>query len=93
MNVPGIDPENIDVNVDRNRLTVSGSYEDKQESEDRDYTYRERRFGQFSRSVRLPQQVDVKNTEAQYDNGVLRITMPSEDTADRAGHTIEVKTL
>jgi len=92
MNLPGIDPENIDVSVDRNRLTVSGSYEDKQESEDRDYAYRERRFGQFSRSVRLPQEVDAENTEAEYDDGVLKVTMPKEDTADRAGHSIDVKT-
>lgn len=92
MNVPGIEPENIDVNVDRNRLTVSGSYEDKEESEERDYAYRERRFGQFSRSVRLPQKVDVENTEASYENGVLRITMPSEDVAETAGHSIEVQT-
>jgi len=92
MNVPGIDSENIDVSVDRNQLTISGSYEDKSEHDDREYSYRERRFGQFSRSVRLPQEVDAENTEAEYDDGVLKVTMPKEDTADRAGHSIDVKT-
>jgi HSP20 family protein len=92
MNVPGIDSENIDVSVDGNQLTISGSYEDKSEHEDREYSYRERRIGQFSRSVRLSQQVDVENTEAEYDDGVLKVTMPKQDTADRAGHSIEVKT-
>ena len=92
MNVPGIDPENIDVSVDRNQLTISGSYEDESENEDKDYSYRERRYGQFSRSIRLPHEVDAEATEAEYDNGVLKVSMPSEDTADRAGHSIEVKT-
>jgi HSP20 family protein len=92
MNVPGIDPDDIDVSVNRDQMTVSGSYEDKQKNEDRDYAYRERRFGQFSRSVRLPQEVDVESTEAEYDDGVLRITMPNRDEAEPAGNKIEVKT-
>lgn len=92
MNVPGIDPSDINVSVDRNRLTISGEYEDTSENEDRDYTYRERRYGQFSRSVRLPQKVDEQNTEAEYDSGVLTVRMPNQDTAETAGHEVEVKT-
>lgn len=92
MNIPGIDPENISVSVDRNQLTVSGSYEDTAENKDRNYTYRERRFGKFSRSVRLPQEVDADSTEASYHEGVLKITMPNQDTDKQTGKQITVTT-
>jgi HSP20 family protein len=92
MNVPGIDPDDIDVSVDRNRLTVSGSYTDENENENRDYSYRERRFGQFSRSVRLPNEVEAESTEAEYTDGVLKITMPNTEDTERAGHSVDVKT-
>lgn len=92
MNVPGIDPENISVSVDGNRLTISGEYKDTSENEERDYAYRERRYGQFSRSVRLPRQVDEGGAEAVYDSGVLTVRMPNQQVAESAGHEVEIKT-
>lgn len=90
MNVPGIDPENIDVSIDQNRLTISGSYEDKSEDEDKNYTYRERRYGQFSRTIRLPQSVDENEASASYNNGVLKVTLPNREEAEVTGTKIDV---
>ncbi len=90
MNVPGINPEDIDVSVNQNRLTISGSYEDKSEDEDKDYSYRERRYGQFSRTIRLPQSVNEDEATANYDNGVLKVTLPNREEAEVTGTKIDV---
>ncbi|MBN1665983.1 MAG: Hsp20/alpha crystallin family protein [Anaerolineales bacterium] len=74
--VPGIDPKEIDVNVLGDTLTVSGSRMPDDLPEDVRYHRRERGYGKFSRSMRLPYTVDVKNVDAKFKNGVLNITLP-----------------
>jgi HSP20 family protein len=71
--LPGVDPKDIDVSVTGDALTVSG--EKKEESEERreGYYYAERRFGSFRRTVPLPAPVDEEKITAEYDKGVLRI--------------------
>ena len=74
--LPGVKEEDIDIKVDNGVLTVSA--ETKYEHEDKQETYhlREMRYGQFSRSVRLPEEVNTEKAEAELDNGVLTITLP-----------------
>lgn len=74
--VPGMNPEDIDINVTGNTLTVSG--EKKEESESRrEGAYRsERRYGRFFRALELPDDVDAENVSAEYDNGVLKLRIP-----------------
>lgn len=91
MNLPGIDPDDVNVNLDKNRLTVSGEYSsEKKEGDNKQYSYRERRFGSFTRSVRLPSQVDDENTAGDYKDGVLTITMPKLEEVDTTGKKIEI---
>lgn len=92
LNLPGIDPDDVDINLDKNRLTVSGEYSsEKKEGDDKQYSYRERRFGSFSRSVRLPAQVDDESTEANYEDGVLTISMPKVEADEVTGRKIDIK--
>ena len=82
--LPGVDPENIDVAVSGNVLTISG--EKKEEHEERSQSvYRsERRFGSFRRSVALPESVDSEKVSADYDKGVLTIHLAkSEESVAR----------
>lgn len=74
MDVPGIDVENLDVEVSGNVLTVRGSRDE--EREDRRLHRRERVSGRFVRSVTLPSYVDPAALIARYDKGVLTITVP-----------------
>ncbi len=76
MNLPGIKPEEIDIALEDDTLTVSGRREEEKKTEDKDYYSKEIRRGSFSRSVSLPRSVDAAETEARYDNGVLIVTMP-----------------
>lgn len=76
MDVPGIDPKNLDIRVDGNLLTVSG--ERKLETEEKKENFRriEREYGSFSRSLTLPASADTDNISANCENGTLRIDIP-----------------
>lgn len=79
MNLPGIDPDDVDINLDKDRLTISGEYSEEKEDSGKQYSFRQRRYGSFSRSVRLPKLVNEDATEASYKDGVLTVTMPKID--------------
>jgi HSP20 family protein len=82
--VPGVRPEDIDVEFDDGVLTVSGEHEEKTEKKEKDYIRRERRFGSFSRSIRLPQGVDADQIDASYNDGVLELTVPMPKRESKA---------
>lgn len=73
--LPGVDERDIEISVHEDMLTISG--EKKSEFEDREgEAYRsERSYGRFSRTLRLPFQVDADKVEARYDKGVLKLTI------------------
>jgi HSP20 family protein len=74
--VPGIPPEEIEVTVEDDVLTLSGKHEESHEEKQDDFLRRERRFGSFSRSVRLPAGTDPKRIEAAGKHGVLEVAIP-----------------
>ena len=76
--VPGIDEKDIDVRVENNTLTVHG--ERKIEKEE-NYRRVERQYGSFTRTFTLPQTVDTDKVSANYDKGVLNVTLPKKAEA------------
>lgn len=78
---PGVDRKNIEINLSEGLLTVKG--EKKQEKEDRNENYHsvERRYGTFSRTLLLPCEVEAEKVEANYKDGVLKITLPKCESA------------
>lgn len=76
MNLPGIDPNNIDVSVEDDHLRISGSREESKEEKKKHYFSKEIRRGSFERIVRLPGDVQKNKVSAEYKNGELRITLP-----------------
>ena len=78
--VPGVDPEKIDVTVDRGVLTVSATREETR-TEGESPVVRERRFGSFRRSVRLAENLDADAIEASNNDGVLEIRIPVREEA------------
>ncbi len=73
--LPGIDPKNVDINVCDSVLTVRGEKQAEREDKQRNYHFVERQFGSFQRSVQLPASVDPEKVDAAYKNGVLTITI------------------
>lgn len=78
--VPGVDPEKIDVTVDRGVLTVSATREETR-TEGESPVVRERLFGSFRRSVRLAENLDADAIEASNSEGVLEIRIPVREEA------------
>ncbi len=90
MDLPGIKPEEIDIQLNNNLLTVSGERKDEKEEKGKTYHRVERTMGSFSRSVLLPCNVQESKVDAKYQAGVLSITLPKTDEAK--SHKIKVKT-
>jgi len=76
INLPGIDPKNVNVSIDKQLLTITGSVEEKKEEKERGYWRKEIHKGSFSRTLQLPVPVDEDKIDATYENGVLRVVMP-----------------
>src|SRR5689334_9418687 len=74
--VPGIKPDEIKIEVDDGVLTVTGEHKESTEAEEERFVRRERRYGGFYRSLRLPAGVEVKKIKATTHDGVLEVTIP-----------------
>lgn len=77
--IPGINPEDLDLTIEDNVLTIKGKLEEEQEDENVNYHLRERRFGSFTRSIRLPTHVDAEHVEAHYNDGILKLMVPKAE--------------
>lgn len=74
--VAGVQPASIDISLTREMLTLSGQRQDEKEVEDEHYFQRELYWGSFSRTILLPEEVDVDLAEASEKHGVLMIRLP-----------------
>jgi HSP20 family protein len=74
--LPGILLDDIDISVEEDTLTLRGKREPEMETEDMTYHRRERRYGSFLRTFRVPFRVDAGKVEATFRNGVLSIVLP-----------------
>ncbi len=74
--LPGFDPNNINLSVVGDMLTISGNRSQQELKEGEQYHRQERGFGNFERSIRLPFAVENDKVDAQFKNGILRIHLP-----------------
>ncbi len=74
--VAGVQPTSIDISLTREMLTVTGTREDEREVEEDNYFQRELYWGSFSRTILLPEEVDVELAEASEKHGILMIRLP-----------------
>ena len=76
VDVPGLGPEDLDVQVSGNLLTIRGTLQEEWSDNRRGVRRQELRSGIFSRTVTLPDYADATNVEARYDKGILTLTVP-----------------
>ena len=79
--LPGLQPDGIEVHVERGVLTISGRTAAEPEPQGRNYLVREQRSGQFSRSLQLPASYTADPSEASYEQGILRLVFPKSEQA------------
>jgi HSP20 family protein len=79
--LPGLKPEDVDISLSDNRLTIRGEFQTEDEGERVDGYYRERRYGKFERSLALPTSIDTDAIDAEFADGVLTVTLPKPEEA------------
>jgi len=89
MSVPGLKAEDIHVDVTGDLLTIRGEFKGEEDVSERNYHLREHRYGSFSRTVSLPIPINVDAAKAEFENGMLTLTAPKAEEAQRK--TVEVK--
>jgi HSP20 family protein len=81
MGLPGVKPEDIQISVANGVLSVRGEVKEEKEEKEKTYHLRERRYGSFSRSVSLPSNVSADKSDAEFENGILTLTLPKAEEA------------
>ncbi len=77
--VAGVRPEDLDVSITRDMITIRGSRQESNEVNDGDYLHKELYWGAFSRNILLPQEIDVDTSEASEKHGLLTLKLPKLD--------------
>lgn len=89
--LPGLDQNDIEVELKDDVLTVSGDKKEEKEREEKNYHVSERRFGSFRRSFRIPGEVDQNKISAEFKNGVLTVALPKTAKAQKPSKKIGIK--
>jgi HSP20 family protein len=77
--MPGVKPEDVEVTLQNNMLTIKGEAKEDKEIKEEDYHVRERRYGGFMRSLSLPATVKADKIEARHEDGVLVVRLPKSE--------------
>jgi HSP20 family protein len=94
--LPGMNIEDVDVSIENNILSISGERKFEKKDENDNYHRVERSYGTFTRSFTLPRNVVSDEAQAEFKNGILRITLPKREEAkarkiEIKGEPVEVK--
>jgi len=79
--LPGVKPDDVELSVQDNVLTLAGEKKEEAEEKKENFYHCERRYGAFRRTIQLPSSVNADKVEAQYHDGVLTITLPKDEKA------------
>ena len=89
--IAGVRPEDLDISITRDMVTIRGKREEERIARDDDYFARELYWGSFSRSISLPEEIDVDESEAVEKHGLLILKLPKLDKKRQS--KLKVKTV
>ena len=89
--IPGLKPEDIDISITGDVLTIKGETTEEKEEKQGNYHLRERRYGAFQRSTSLPTLVNADKAAAEFENGVLTLTLPKVEEVKPKSIQIKAK--
>src|SRR6056297_1024154 len=87
--IAGVKPEDLDISINNDMLTIRGERKEEEGIEEDDYLYKECYWGSFSRTIILPSEVDTQKVEAELENGILTITL--KKTEEQEDIPVKVK--
>jgi HSP20 family protein len=79
LEIPGMDAKDLDVQVSKDKVTISGERKEEAKTEEKGYTRSEFRYGSFHRVISLPRTVQSNAVEAEYKDGILRLVLPKAE--------------
>ena len=88
--MPGVAPDDVQVSIEDNVLTIKGQTCSHDQVEGGNYLMRERRVGAFHRALRLPDTVDTEKAQPHYEHGVLTVTIPKAESKKARQLTVQV---
>lgn len=77
--IPGIKKEDLDIDLDKNHITINAKKEEQKEENDTHYKKSEFRYGEFSRTIYFPTEIDIDKTSAKLEHGILKIKAPKKE--------------
>jgi HSP20 family protein len=89
--LPGMNKENIEVNLTDHNLTIKGEKKKEEEVNEENYYHAERSYGSFLRTLELPREVHADQVKASFKNGVLEIRMPKTEEAKARETKVKVE--
>lgn len=89
--LPGVDEKDIDVTFSDNVLTIKGEKKTESEESQKDYHLVERTYGSFQRRMRVPFEIQSENVQADFDKGVLKVTLPKPPEIEAQARKIAIK--
>ncbi|MFH1524723.1 MAG: Hsp20/alpha crystallin family protein [Chloroflexota bacterium] len=89
--LPGMKAEDVQISVTGDMLTLKGEFKEKEEKKEKAYHLREQRFGSFERILGLPTEVVADKAQADFEDGVLTITLPKAEEVKPKAITVKAK--
>jgi len=92
--LPGVEPQDLSVSIGQGVLTITGERKnDFEQHEGSRVVHREHSYGSFVRSIRLPESVDETKIDAQYEHGILTVTVPETRNPEQAPKQIPIRNI
>lgn len=89
--LPGMKADDVQISITGELLTLKGEFKEKEEKKEKAYHLREQRFGSFERTVSLPTAVMADKAKAEFEDGVLTITLPKAEEVKPRTITVKAK--
>ena len=89
--LPGVKKEDLDIDIDKNYIVINAKKEEEKTENEKTYKKSEFRYGEFSRTVYFPEEIDVDKTDAKLEHGVLKIHAPKKYAEKEAKKKLTVK--
>ena len=89
--LPGIKKEDLDIDLEKNRLTISAKKEEESKEDTKGFRKSEFKYGEFSRTVYFPDEIDIEKTTAKLEHGILRIEAPKVNAEKVTSKKLEIK--
>ena len=89
--LPGVKKEDLDIDIDKNHITIKAKKEEEEKEDTKSYRKSEFRYGEFSRTVYFPADIDIDKTDAHLEHGILRIEAPKVNAEKATTKKLEIK--